>query len=216
MCGRFSLDVEPIQIGKRFGVKTDFLEFQPSSNITPGMMIPIIRNESGNSAILSKWGLVPPWAKDPKIGYKMINARSETISLKSSFRKPFLTQRCLIPATGFYEWKHFDKGKIPYFFGLKNEEIFSFAGLYEFWTDVENRQLITFSIITTSPNEMMQPIHDRMPVILPIDKESIWLDPEYRNPDSLQKLLIPYKSGEMISHPMSTLINNLEKDGNQK
>lgn len=160
-------------------------------------------NHEGNEAVLMRWGLIPSWAKDPKIGYKMINARSESILEKPSFKKPFLSQRCLIPASGFYEWQHLDNKKIPYYFKLKDQDLFAFAGLYDEWKDPEGYPLKTFTIITTEPNEVVAPIHNRMPVILPEKSEDIWLDHTISDPQKLLSLLTPYKNSEMILEKLS-------------
>lgn len=154
-----------------------------------------------NEAILMRWGLIPSWANPPaggpKISYKMINARADTLMQKPSFKKPFLTQRCLIPATGFYEWQHIEEKKIPYYFKLKSGDLFAFAGLYDEWKNLEGYPLKTFTIITTEPNEIVAPVHNRMPVILPEKSEDIWLDNTISDPQKLLSLLTPYKSFNM-------------------
>jgi putative SOS response-associated peptidase YedK len=142
----------------------------------------------------------------------MINAREETLMEKPSFKRPFISKRCLVPVSGFYEWKHLGNEKTPYFIRLKNAELFSLAGLYETWTDVEERSQLSFTIITTGPNTLMQSIHDRMPVIIPAERESEWLDPANKNPESLHKLLIPYAADQMFAYPVSALVNNPEND----
>lgn len=153
-----------------------------------------------------KWGLVPSWAKDEKIGYKMINARSEGIETKPSFRAAFKRHRCLVPTTGFYEWKKVDaKMKQPYFIRLKSGEPFAFAGLWEVWGP---DNLETFTIITTENNELIEPIHTRMPVILHEKDEAVWLDPELHDADKLKELLKPYPSEEMEMYEVSTFVNS--------
>jgi putative SOS response-associated peptidase YedK len=181
-----------------------------------------------------QWGLVPHWAKDPKIGYKMINARAESVAEKPSFREPFKKQRCLVPATGFYEWPLDPKNpkrKVPLFVHLKSDELFAFAGIWSMWLvptrgelsrtselDPEGikgveggRVLKTYSLITTEPNPMLAKYHDRMPVILSRDEEEKWLDPA-ANVSDLQKLLNPYPADQMEAYEVSTLVNKPVND----
>jgi putative SOS response-associated peptidase YedK len=197
MCGRFSLTTTDDDIKKRFNLQNSTFEFKSATNISPGSMIPIIVNTNHKDAVLAKWGLIPFWAKDPKIGFKMFNARSETILEKSSFRKPFLSQRCLIPATGYYEWQHIGDEKIPYLFYLPNQPIFTFAGLYDIWKDAEGYPLTSCTIITTAPNEFTRQIHDRMPVIIAPELEDKWLDAENHDQKELQNMLRSYPDKEM-------------------
>lgn len=190
MCGRFSLISVGQFLAERFDIEVDD-ELKPRYNISPGQKIPIITEPKKLS--MAKWGLVPPWAKDSSIGYKMINARAETIGEKPAYRDAFRKRRCLIPADGFFEWRK----KVPYYF--TTGELFAFAGLYE----VKDGHM-TCTIITTKPNEMVRPIHDRMPVIL--QDEKAWLD----TPDV--SLLAPY-AGEMKKVQVSTLVNTPKNEG---
>lgn len=154
-------------------------------------------------------GLIPPWAKDEKIGYKMINARAETLTEKPSFRKPLVSKRCIIPADSFYEWKRLDpKTKVPMRIKLKSSNLFAFAGLYEKWNTPEGNPLYTCTIITTKPNELMEDIHDRMPVILTDKNEKEWLNPKNTDPDYLQSLLLPYDANDMEAYQVSSLVNS--------
>ncbi len=162
-----------------------------------------------------KWGLVPSWSKDPKIGNRMINARVETIAIKPSFKHILKTNRCLVPCSGFYEWKKNDKSKVPYYIGLKNSKIFCLAGLYDTWTDSDGNDLKTFTIITTQPNNTLKPIHNRMPVILHQEFEDQWLNTKIQDPDSIMRLLRPYPDDNMISHVVSNEVNNPENDNSQ-
>jgi putative SOS response-associated peptidase YedK len=212
MCGRFVLNGTPEDVKKRYGIDTDPPLFFPHYNIAPGAMIPIIRNDNKTIAVLAKWGLIPPWAKDPKIGYRMINARAESVSEKPAFRRPFLSKRCLIPASGFYEWQHLDREKIPFYIRVLNERIFSFAGLFEERVDVEGRPLLSCTIITTVPNDTVKSIHDRMPVILAKEIENQWLDRDIREPKMLQKFLVPYPAEHMKAYPVSKAVNNPASD----
>ena len=163
MCGRYVLQ-QPERLKKRFNASNS-VDVRPNYNAAPGQLMPVIVKNSPNRIALMKWGLVPSWAKDPKIGYKMINARSEGIQDKPSFRHAIKAQRCIVPSSGYYEWKKEGKDKVPYLFRLISEDIFGFAGLYEHWHGDHGNELETFTIITTSPNELAAIVHDRMPVI---------------------------------------------------
>jgi putative SOS response-associated peptidase YedK len=198
MCGRFVLITTLNVIQKNFDVQENLGSFNPSWNITPGQSIPVIvRHKSKNSLILLQWGLIPYWAKDQSIGNRMFNARAETIDQKPSFRSAFKKRRCLIIADGFYEWKAEGKQKIPLYFYLKSGKSFGFAGLYEIWISPDGKQINTCTVITTAPNELIQPIHDRMPVIVPKDMEQIWIDNEKHDKAALFSILKPYPAEEM-------------------
>ncbi|MBN1495418.1 MAG: SOS response-associated peptidase, partial [Spirochaetes bacterium] len=180
----------------------------PTYNITPGSnILSIIMRDSKRLLVDFKWGLVPAWAKDPSIGQKMINARGETVSQKPSFRKAFKLRRCLIVASGFYEWKGEGKIKIPYYIRLASNQPFGFAGLYETWISREGMELHSCTIITTEANDVMKPIHDRMPVIIPRRKEDLWIS-SATSPDEAQGLLMPYQDEEMTAYPVSTIVNS--------
>jgi putative SOS response-associated peptidase YedK len=168
----------------------------PRYNVAPGSMMPVVIRKENTVAEVMRWGLVPFWAKDPRMGYKMINARAESLMEKPTWKKPFLESRCLIPASGVYEWPH-QNGKQPYYITVRDQPLIAFAGLSSTWLDAENHPLKTFAIITTMANELVGKIHDRMPVIFNESEESIWLDPENKNGDDLQELLKPYESSEM-------------------
>ncbi len=203
MCGRFALVVNNT-FYKRFSLNKQLDDLLSRYNITPGQDIPIITRKTDNELELAKWGLVPHWAKDPKIGYKMINARAETILEKPSFKKPFLTQRCLVPASGFYEWETTTKGKPPYYIQLKTQDHFAFAGVYDIWQTPERQELKTCTIITTAANQLISSLHERMPVILPPEAERIWLDNELRDPGVLLDLLKPYPENAMQMHQLES------------
>jgi putative SOS response-associated peptidase YedK len=211
MCGRIQLSMLD-HFFIRYSIKHPVFKIEPHYNIAPGMRVPVVIRRSPNRAVLMRWGLVPFWARDPRIGYHNINARAETVELKPSFRKPFRTQRCLVPVNSFYEWRRAGGEKIPYSFSLINEETFSLAGLYDVWRDAEGRGLETFTIITCAANELMAPIHDRMPVILKRVDEHRWIDPEQRDVIALKELLRPYPSNLMRKQRISTLVNKPEND----
>ncbi|MGI6750124.1 MAG: SOS response-associated peptidase [Atribacter sp.] len=213
MCGRFALIITPAELEKIFGLRLDE-EFNPRYNIAPSQTVPVITYlEKNNKKKLSsmKWGLVPSWAKDPSIGDRMINARSETIQEKPSFRNAFQRRRALIPASGFFEWKREGTTKNPYFIGMKEMKTFAFAGLWERWVH-DNNFLETFTILTTEANELVRPIHDRMPVIMPESVYDIWLYPS-TDISQIIPLLAPYPENKMQAYPISKLVNNPKNDG---
>jgi putative SOS response-associated peptidase YedK len=195
MCGRFILLTDLSVIIKSFDIQNVSCEYKPGNNISPGQKIAaVVHKDDQNSLVDFRWGLIPSWAKDPSIGNKMINARAETVAEKPSFREAFKRRRCLIPADGFYEWKKLGKAKQPFRFFLKSGEPFGFAGLYESWVSPEQKPVNTCTIITTEPNDLLRTIHDRMPVILPKDKEAYWMDPQNQDQKGLISILKPYPS----------------------
>jgi putative SOS response-associated peptidase YedK len=216
MCGRFSL-TDIGSIFSRFGViisKDINKKITPHYNIAPTQKIPVIYKDTNqqNKIEFMKWGLIPFWAKDPKIGHKMINARAETLTQKPSFKHLLKSKRCLVPSSGFYEWKRIDKRKVPYYIGIKNSKIFSFAGLYDNWKDSVGNELKTFTIITTNSNNTLKPIHNRMPVILEREFEEDWLDVKTHDFDSLKQMLKSYPDDKMIAYAVSTEVNNPSND----
>lgn len=212
MCGRYTLtapDLSPI--GAALGV-----QFQPVAvhyNIAPSLMVPVIRAGAAPrfELVTMKWGLVPRWSKEPKSGYSTINARAETVASKPAFRDAFRRRRCLIPADGFYEWKPLDHGRQPYFIHRRDRRPFAFAGLWERW-ERGGESLETCSIIVTRANELMRPIHERMPVILPADTYRAWLDPA-QGAEQLEALLVPYAAPDLLAEPVSSLVNNPRNNG---
>jgi putative SOS response-associated peptidase YedK len=183
-------------------------------NVAPGQVMPVLVKETERELTPMRWGLVPSWAKDEKIGYKMINARSETVAEKPSFRMPFRRQRCLVLADAWYEWMPAkDKGrKRPFLFALKGNEPFGFAGLWDIWTTPDGELLRSFSIITTEANELAKQVHHRMPVIVPRTDEERWLDCDVADPDSLKSILAPYPSSEIQAYEVSPLVNSPRND----
>jgi len=212
MCGRFQLSVKGKQISERFNVEVFDEFYKPNYNCAPSQKLPVITNVETGKLSYFKWGLIPSWAKDPKIGYKLINTRAETILEKPSFKNAFKSRRCLIPANGFYEWEK-DKNKTPYRIFLKSEELFAMAGIWETWKDAENRPVHSFSIITTSANGFMEKIHNRMPVILSANHEEDWLQESDEN--VLQKLLVPYTAGKMEAYTISKKVNSPANNGHE-
>jgi len=214
MCGRYGF-VPDTNFDERFQVEHRQETLLPSYNVAPGATMPVVVRNSPNRVELMKWGLIPFWAKDPKISYKTINARAETVATTPAFREAFKRRRCLVPASGFYEWQKTERGKIPYFIHLKDTELFAFAGLYDVWKDAEGQELRTYTILTTTPNALMQPIHNRMPVILQPDDEGTWIDPGVNDPVSLLSLLKPFPAELMEAYTVSRAVNSPANDSNE-
>jgi putative SOS response-associated peptidase YedK len=208
MCGRFTLTVELDVLFERFqnAYASDIL-ITPSFNIAPThKVLTVIRGERGNKIGPLQWGLVPSWAKDPSVGAKMINARSETLHERASFKSLIHRQRCLVVADSFYEWKREGTKKQPFRILLKDGEPFAFAGLWSIWGSGAGR-LATCTILTTSSNTLMAPLHERMPVILRPEEEEKWLNPSYSFLD-VRNLLMPYSDEEMRLYPVSSRVNS--------
>jgi putative SOS response-associated peptidase YedK len=211
MCGRFTLIADLDQIIQRFniGFSIDANEYMYRYNIAPSQnVLSIVNDGHVNRLGFLKWGLVPSWAKDASIGYKMINARSETLVEKPSFKYPFKRRRCLIIADSFYEWKKEGKKKQPMRIRLKNDKLFAMAGLWERWNGSSGDEITSCTIITTKPNEFMKSIHDRMPVILSREDEKVWLDRSIDDTDLLNHLLAPYPTEKMEAYQVSTEVNS--------
>ncbi len=208
MCGRYSL-TNTHQLQLRFDL-AEPVSIPADPNVAPAQELPVIVEADGQRRVLlMQWGLIPHWSK-PFGGdhYTTINARAETVATKPSYRVPFLRQRCLVPANGFYEWQKEGKRSIPYHFHLKQEPHFAFAGLYDTWKDANGTPRCTFAIITTRPNDLVAPIHDRLPVILHRSDEKRWLNPALHEPAVLTALLEPYPAEEMEAYAVSTRINH--------
>ena len=214
MCGRFTLTADPDQLRQVFPWLNIPIDIEPRYNVAPSQPVAVIPNDGNNRLDFYKWGLVPSWSKDPKIGNRMINARAETVHEKPSFRSAFRRRRCLIPANGFYEWKREEGSnvKTPMYVTMKSGQPFAFAGLWEIWQSPEGGELPTCTIITTRPNIFMEDIHNRMPVILPVDGYELWLDPGEPDLEQLKTLLQPYPSEEMMAFPVSRVVNNPAND----
>ena len=208
MCGRFTLSQPTDAIASAFNI-AQIPPLEPRYNIAPTQLIPSILSASGGEKQLQmlRWGLIPSWAKDDKISAKLINARAETVSEKPSFKAAFKRRRCLIVADGFYEWQRQEKQKQPYYFRLQNAQLFAFAGLWEQWKSPDEDIINSCTILTTEANDLLRPIHDRMPVILESKDYGLWLDSEAQQPQ-LQQLLRPYQADLMTSYTVSTKVNN--------
>jgi putative SOS response-associated peptidase YedK len=212
MCGRFVLIADPNAIQQQFHLDS-VPELTPRYNIAPTQGVPVITNEKPHELSFYRWGLIPSWAKEADIGSRMINARSEGVEDKPAFRAAFKRRRCLIPASGFYEWKKLDeKQKAPMYIHLKERGVFGFAGLWEVWHDPDGGEWRTFTILTTDANDFMRPIHDRMPVILRPESYEEWLQPGEVSADALKPLLKPYDPGAMTAYEVSKLVNRPNAD----
>ena len=217
MCGRSSLSKTEKEIEDRFGSTFYNEELErynplPNYNVAPSHYHPVITNEEMDRIHLFNWGLVPFWAKDRKIAYKMINARVETLSEKASFKHALKSRRCLVLMDGFFEWKKEEKGKTPFRIKTKDEEIFSVAGLWEVWKDPQNGEnLYSFTVITQPANEVLKDIHDRMPAILPRDQERLWLDNSLST-DELISLIQPYPDDLIDFYPVSKEVGNVRNN----
>jgi putative SOS response-associated peptidase YedK len=191
-----------------FAITENACDLGPSDNIAPTQPIAVIQEHSGVRRLVPlRWGLIPAWAKDPSIGTRMINARAETLSQQLSFRSAFKQRRCLIVADGFFEWQHRGAGNVPLSIRLRSGKPFAFAGLYDDWTSPEGQSIGTCAIITTDANELIRPIHHRMPVILPTKHHAVWLDPTIEDETLLLPLLQPCPSEAMEAYEVSRLVN---------
>ncbi len=217
MCGRYGFSVDDAQkVYDRFEIETANFELKPRYNIAPGQVNPVIISHSPNELTGMFWGLIPSWAKDINYKYKTINARAESIDEKPTFKKPLQFQRCLVPATGFYEWDGSTSPKTPYYVKLKNEEMFSFAGIYDIWRDNKTgEEVYSYSIITTNANELMRPIHNRMPVILKKEDEEAWLNNDETEPERIKEFLYQYPSDEIEAYRVSTEVNIVKNDSKE-
>ena len=210
MCGRFSFSQSSEALAEAFHLTVPSLS--PRYNIAPTQPAPtILQSADGREFKLLYWGLIPSWAKDTKMGAKLINARAETVDEKPAFRSAFKKRRCLVLADGFYEWQQQNGKKQPYYFRVEDGKPFAFAGLWEHWESPDGEEIDSCTIITTQANEILQPIHDRMPVILNPKDYDHWLDP-MQKPEQLQQLLQPYSSTEMTCYPVSTKVNKPTND----
>lgn len=213
MCGRFSQTANKDTLTREFRFRNFRPKnFKPRYNIFPSDVVVGLVRDPGLSLAEFRWGLIPPWAKDPAIGNRMINARKETLAEKPSFRAPLRDQRCLIVADGFFEWKAEARRKVPYYIRLKSKRPFTFAGLWSDWQCPGEGMVLSCAIITGEPNALVLPIHERMPVIIPEARRGEWLDPSNHDVDGLLKILEPYPAGEMEAYPVSRIVNSPQND----
>jgi putative SOS response-associated peptidase YedK len=211
MCGRYTLTVDIKTIAEKFGVPAS-LETSPRYNVAPTQeVVTIMRNGTSHLALL-RWGLIPSWAKDESIGSRMINARAESLAEKPSFKGLLRSKRCLIIADGFYEWKQENGFKTPMYITLKSGDPFAFAGLWDQWKSPDGQQVRSCTIITTEPNDVLAPIHNRMPAILLPGAYEDWLNPDVRDDQALSHWLAPYPAEEMTARAVSRLVNDPKRD----
>jgi len=214
MCGRFTVILLPELLDMIYGVHTGLNAVEPRYNIAPTQPVMIVRQQLDGRRELAhvNWGLIPSWSRDPAMGAGLINARCETVAEKPSFRSAFRHRRCIIPASGFYEWrKTAGKGKEPWYFTSSDGNPLSFAGLWEHWQSSDGSEIESCAILTTSANALMKPVHDRMPVILPPEGFGPWLSYATR-PGELRRFFAPCPPEALIAHPVSTLVNNPRND----
>jgi putative SOS response-associated peptidase YedK len=217
MCGRITSTFEFSDIRVRWNLDRDLPLYKPRFNIAPEQISPtipvIVRQRGGNECRLLHWGLIPSWAADPSTGNRMINARAETLTELPSFKPLVDRRRCIIPADGFYEWRKEGRRKVPIWVHLKNRKPFGLAGLWDVWRKPDGKRVESFTIITTEPNELVRPVHNRMPVILQLEDEEQWLDAS-RTPFVKAKLLLkPYPDELMDAHDVSPIVNSAKYDG---
>jgi len=216
MCGRSTLTVLEKELEKRFNAtfySDDLLQYNPlpNYNVAPTHMHPVITNQDQAHLQYFRWGLIPSWAKDIKMGYKMINARIETVLEKRAFKSAFKSQRCLVPYDGFYEWKKTPNGKQPYRIITTNTTVFSVAGLWAKWTSPDGDHIHSFTLLTQGPNDLMKDIHDRMPAILTPEQEELWLDDDVPLKD-LKEMIQPYPDEWMSAYPVSKRVGNVKEN----
>ena len=217
MCGRFALISDTEQLVMQFGIAPATVAQMPPSvpryNVAPTQPVTAVRLDTQGQRELTffRWGLIPSWSKDIEIGSRLINARSETVTEKPSFRTAFKRRRCIIPADGFYEWQKLNGGKQPQYIHAVDGRPLALAGLWELWQDPEGSMLQTCTILTTTPNELMAPIHNRMPVIVEPEDFDMWLDPG-ANPEDGLHLCRPYPAEKMAVYPVSSVVNNPNND----
>lgn len=213
MCGRFTLAVPADTVATQFKL-TETPALSARYNIAPTQQIAAVReSDKGRELVMLRWGLIPSWAKDLSVGAKMINARAETAAEKPAFRSAMKQRRCLIPASGFYEWQAQNGAKQPFLIKLTSGDPFGFAGLWENWKTPEGDWLQSCTILTTEANELMRPLHDRMPVIVPSENYEHWLDPRQHDAAELKQLLVPFPSELMVAHPVSKAVNRVGNEG---
>jgi len=213
MCGRYTLTIDPAELMDRFNLTSADYVAQPRYNVAPTQPVAVVYDESPHTLSAAQWGLIPSWSKDAGIGSKMINARAETLDEKPSYSRLLKKKRCLVLADGFYEWqKHEDGSKTPMRITLADGSPFALAGLWDVWKTPEGEWLKTCTIITTSPNELMESIHNRMPAMLIRDAEAEWLNKANDDAGYLKSLLAPYPAEQMKAYAVSKAVNNVKND----
>jgi putative SOS response-associated peptidase YedK len=213
MCARVTLRAGVRKVREEFGISgAEAPEVKPRYNISPGTDVLAVVRNGGNNLKTFRWGLIPTWAKEAAIGNRLINARAETVAEKPAFKAAFAKRRCLVAVDGFYEWHREGGRSVPFYIALKSGRPFGLAGLYETWHDPEGSDVSTCTVITTEANDIVAPIHNRMPVIIPPDERDNWLDPTSQDLKALQVLLRPYAPEEMDAYEVSTFVNYASHD----
>jgi len=215
MCGRYRLSRRKQLVEKHFATDPWEDDWTPRYNIAPTQPVPVIRQDAKEPVrclSLVRWGLIPSWAKDASGAARMINARSENASTLPAFRDALRLRRCLVPADGFYEWRRIGKAKQPFCFEVHDGQLFAFAGLWDRWRDASGTVLETCSILTTTPNAVTRPIHDRMPVIVDPEAYDLWLDPGMKDTHVVSDMLRPYDARQIRCYPVSTRVNHTAID----
>ena len=215
MCGRYSLIADLAKLARRFEFDGDWDAFERRYNIAPTQEVLTVVGGETRRAGFMRWGLIPHWAKDSKIGSRMINAKAETVAQRPAFREALRRRRCLVLADGFYEWQRRGRARRPMRVVMRSGEPFAFAGLWSVWTDPQGNRVPSCTIITTAANDLLRPIHDRMPVILPCDLEEFWLDKSVEDAGALGNILTPHPSDAMEAYAVSPLVNSVANDGPQ-
>ena len=213
MCGRFTLISSVSDLQFRFGFAMESSELQPRFNIAPTQQVLAVTNDGTRQGEMMRWGLVPSWAKDIKIGNRMINAVSETAAAKPAFRSAFRHRRCLVLADGFFEWRKEGKKRVPLYFTQKSGEPMAFAGLWESWKSPDGEWVRSCTVLTTAANSFIEPVHNRMPVILSAETEPLWLDPITEEPANLEPLLVPAPEELLSVREVSPVVNNARNEG---
>ena len=214
MCGRYRLSRRKQLIEEYFETENE-VDWEPRYNIAPSQPVGIIREDPSmpeRRFSLARWGLIPSWATDASIGFKTINARAETVAIKPAFRDALVSRRCLLPADGFFEWRRSGKAKQPFHFGMHDDSLFAFAGLWDRWRDPTGTVIESCTILTTTPNSLLADVHDRMPVILRQENYDQWLDLRVEDVKALAELLAPFDAAKMKSFPVSSRINAVAND----
>ena len=213
MCSRFTLISSVADLQLQFGFAMEPVDVGPRYNIAPTQQALAVVNDGGRRGELMRWGLVPSWAKDIKIGSRMINAVSETAAGKPAFRNAFRRRRCLVLADGFFEWRKEGKARVPLYFTQKSGETMAFAGLWENWKSPDGERIRSCAILTTAANSFIEPVHNRMPVILSEETAPLWLDPLTETPDNLEPLLVPAPPELLDVREVSPVVNNARSEG---
>ncbi|MBM4406093.1 MAG: SOS response-associated peptidase [Chloroflexi bacterium] len=212
MCGRYTLYSDMTAMEARFEFRGEGLSYRPSYNIAPTQEVLTVVNDGMRHGRMMKWGLIPSWSKDGRPSYSTINAKAETLATSRLYAPAYKKRRCLVLASGFYEWRKEGATKTPVHIRLKSDKPFAFAGLWDFWKSPEDKGVFSCTIVTTTPNAVVRPIHDRMPVILSREAEALWLDPMTSDAKVLDRLLIPFTDEPMVAYEVPLAVGNVRNN----